>query len=177
MIQISEPPRRPQTEEPPEAAGEAPLCGEASGQGEAAALAGALMRCAFLMTDAHADLSKLFGLHPQQAHLLCVVGERAPTIGEVGGVMRLGKSSMTGLVGRAEAAGLLERVRDESDARAARLRLTAEGLALTARFKAEAARNIARMAEVLPEADRLHLARSLRKMAEAHQARETALNL
>lgn len=143
---------------------------------DASTLAAPLMRCAFLMMDTHLQVSKAFGLPPQQAHLLCAIGERAPSIGEAGGFLRVEKSTMTGLVGRAEAAGLLERLKDGEDARATRLRLTPQGLRLAERFKAEVTRRIEAMAETLPEADRIQLARSLLVLVETHQARETGLS-
>jgi DNA-binding MarR family transcriptional regulator len=48
-------------------------------------------------------------------------------LGELAAAARLSKQAMTGLVGRCEADGLVERVRDPVDGRAFNVRLTARG--------------------------------------------------
>ena len=52
---------------------------------------------------------------------------RGPTIGEAAGYLFLRHHSAVGLVDRAEAAGLLERMEDQDDRRVVRLRLTGKG--------------------------------------------------
>jgi DNA-binding MarR family transcriptional regulator len=78
------------------------------------------------------QVSASAGLTPQQ-YLLLVTIEGAPdgsgteTIGGVAERMRLAQSSATGLVERAEAAGLVRRERSERDGRIVRVSLTRRG--------------------------------------------------
>lgn len=68
--------------------------------------------------------------HAQHQLLLAVKGHddpRGPTIGDAGEYLLLRHHSAVELVNRAEAAGYVERMRDERDGRVVRLRLTALG--------------------------------------------------
>ncbi|MHB2021735.1 MAG: MarR family winged helix-turn-helix transcriptional regulator [Mycobacteriales bacterium] len=65
--------------------------------------------------------------HAQHQLLLAIRGHadpRGPSIGEVAGYLLLRHHSVVELVDRAAAGGLVQRVRDEDDARLVRLRLT-----------------------------------------------------
>jgi DNA-binding MarR family transcriptional regulator len=67
-------------------------------------------------------------LTPAQHQLILAVrghpDRRGPTIGDVASYLQLHHNSAVGLVDRAEAAGLVRRVADPSDARIVRLELT-----------------------------------------------------
>jgi DNA-binding MarR family transcriptional regulator len=68
--------------------------------------------------------------HAQHQLLLAVKGhddDRGPTIGDVAAYLLLRHHSTVELVNRAQAGGLVERNRDEADARVVRLRLTPLG--------------------------------------------------
>jgi DNA-binding MarR family transcriptional regulator len=71
------------------------------------------------------------GLTPAQHQLLLAVrghhDDAGPTVGEVAAYLLLRHHSAVGLVDRAEDAGLVTRVADESDQRVVRLRLTPLG--------------------------------------------------
>jgi DNA-binding MarR family transcriptional regulator len=71
------------------------------------------------------------GLTPAQHQVLVAIrghsDKRGPTMGEVADYLLLRHHSAVGLVDRAEAAGLVERVRDPDDHRVVRVRLTAQG--------------------------------------------------
>ena len=71
------------------------------------------------------------GLTPAQHQLLLAVrghsDRRGPTVGEVADYLLLRHHSAVGLVDRADAAGLVKRVRDPEDHRVVRLQLTAAG--------------------------------------------------
>jgi len=76
--------------------------------------------------------------HAQHQLLLAIKGhddERGPTIGEAAGYLLLRHHSAVELINRAQAGGLVERSRDDADARVVRLKLTPLGedriLALT----------------------------------------------
>jgi DNA-binding MarR family transcriptional regulator len=72
------------------------------------------------------------GLTPQR-HLLLLMIKGAPdgsertTVTELTARLQLAQSTVTELVSRAEAAGLVEREQSDADARVAHLRLTREG--------------------------------------------------
>ena len=71
------------------------------------------------------------GLTPAQHQLLLAIrghsDRRGPTVGEVADYLLLRHHSAVGLVDRADAAGLVQRVRDPEDHRVVRLQLTAAG--------------------------------------------------
>jgi DNA-binding MarR family transcriptional regulator len=75
--------------------------------------------------------ARAVGLTPAQHQLLLAVkghrGAQGPAIGDLAGYLMLRHHSTVELVDRAEAAGLVERRGDETDARVTRVRLTAEG--------------------------------------------------
>ena len=71
------------------------------------------------------------GMTPAHHQLLLAVkghrGRNGPAISDLAGYLLLRHHSTVELVGRAEAAGLVERWSDNDDGRSARVRLTAEG--------------------------------------------------
>jgi DNA-binding MarR family transcriptional regulator len=71
------------------------------------------------------------GLTAAQHQLLLAVrghsDRRGPTVGEVADYLLLRHHSAVGLVDRADAAGLVQRIRDPEDHRVVRLQLTAAG--------------------------------------------------
>jgi DNA-binding MarR family transcriptional regulator len=71
------------------------------------------------------------GLTPAQHQLLLAIrghaDSRGPTIGEVADYLLLRHHSAVGLIDRADAAGLVERVRDRDDHRLVRLKLSKAG--------------------------------------------------
>jgi len=77
------------------------------------------------------QLAEAAGLTPAQHQLLLAVrghpDRRGPTLGEVADYLLLRHHSAVGLVDRAEAAGLVKRVRDGEDHRVVRLQLSAKG--------------------------------------------------
>lgn len=89
-----------------------------------------------------------------QTRLLGVLRDRKPTMNELARLLALDKSSVTGLVDRAQRRGLVKRVPSITDRRAVRVRLTDEGRELVAeislRFEAEVTALLAR----LPPPDR-----------------------
>lgn len=78
-----------------------------------------------------AQQAEAAGLTPAQHQLLLAIrghdDERGPTIGDVAGYLFLRHHSAVGLIDRAEAAGLVQRLEDQTDRRVVRLRLTSRG--------------------------------------------------
>jgi len=77
------------------------------------------------------DQARAAGLTPAQHQLLLAVrghvDPRGPKVGDVADQLLLRHHSTVGLVDRAEAAGLLRRIRDGDDHRVVRLQLTPKG--------------------------------------------------
>ncbi|HEY1176577.1 MAG TPA: MarR family transcriptional regulator, partial [Phytomonospora sp.] len=74
----------------------------------------AMVRATFLVNAAYAASGREYGLTPQQGQLLCVLMPQPYGMSELGGMLGLAKSSLTGLVDRTAKLGL---VRREADAR------------------------------------------------------------
>lgn len=73
------------------------------------------------------------GVTGPQRLALRVIGQRpAATAGELAAILHLHPSTLTGILARLEAAGLVERLQDERDARKARLQLTRRGSTINA---------------------------------------------
>ena len=91
------------------------------------------------------------GLTPAQHQLMLTIrghaDERGPTIGEAAEYLLLKHHSAVELVDRAEAGGLVERVRDTEDHRIVRLRLTPRG---AAKLEILAAATLAELARLGP---------------------------
>jgi DNA-binding MarR family transcriptional regulator len=96
------------------------------------------------------------GLTPAQHQLLLAIrghpDSRGPTIGEVADYLLLRHHSAVGLIDRADAAGLVKRVRDPDDHRLVRLQLTAAGRQRLDALSAQHLEELQRLALKLPGA-------------------------
>ena len=126
--------------------------------GDGTRIVTALVRCAFLIDAVYAESGREHGLTPQQGQLLCVLMAQPYGMGELGAVLRLAKSSLTGLVDRSERNGLVRREPGPGDLRAVRVALTPRGARLADDFYTETCRRIATLAADLDAADRDTLA-------------------
>jgi DNA-binding MarR family transcriptional regulator len=118
----------------------------------------ALVRSAFLVNAVYADSGREHGLTPQQGQLLCVLMAQPYGMSDLGAMLGLAKSSLTGLVNRTERNGLVRREPDPQDTRAVRVALTSQGGRLAAEFYAETCRRIGRLPTGLSAAERDTLA-------------------
>ena len=95
------------------------------------------------------------GLTPAQHQLLLAVkghrGGHGPTIGDLASYLLLRHHSTVELVDRAEAAGLVERWRDDDDGRITRVRLTAGGEERLSQLAAAHLNELQRLAPILDE--------------------------
>ena len=121
----------------------------------------ALVRSSFLVNAVYADSAREHGLTPQQGQLLCVLMARPYGMSELGAVLGLAKSSLTGLVDRSERNGLVRRRPDPQDTRAVGVALTPRGGRLAEKFYAETCRRIEELPAGLSAAERDTLARLL----------------
>jgi MarR family transcriptional regulator, lower aerobic nicotinate degradation pathway regulator len=72
-----------------------------------------------------------------QTRLLGVLRDRQPTMNELAKLLELDKSSVTGLVDRAERRGLVMRIRSREDRRAVMVALTGQGRSLVSQTAAD----------------------------------------
>jgi DNA-binding MarR family transcriptional regulator len=121
-------------------------------------LVAALVRSAFLVNAVYAESGREHGLTPQQGQLLCVLMAQPYGMSELGAMLGLAKSSLTGLVDRTERNGLVRREPDSRDTRAVRVALTPQGSRLAEVFYAETCRRIDKLPTRLSAAERDTLA-------------------
>jgi DNA-binding MarR family transcriptional regulator len=87
---------------------------------------------------------------------------------ELARLMELDKSSVTGLVERAERRALAARTRSPHDGRSVLVSLTAEGRALVGRVASGFERDVEELLGVLPNVDRMLLTQLVERLLAAH---------
>ncbi|GAA3045274.1 MarR family transcriptional regulator [Pseudonocardia yunnanensis] len=129
----------------------------------------ALVRSSFLVNAVYAESGREYGLTPQQGQLLCVLMSQPYGMSELGAMLGLAKSSLTGLVDRTERNGLVRREPDPRDMRAVRVALTRQGSRLAAEFYAETCRRVEKLSAGLSAAERDTLAGLLGQVVSDNQ--------
>jgi MarR family transcriptional regulator, lower aerobic nicotinate degradation pathway regulator len=120
-----------------------------------------LVPLSFLIQAAFEQACTGHGVSPAQARLLGVLQGRSPRMAELARLLGVEKSSLTGLVDRAAAHGLVCRVVPPDDRRALHVELTERGRQVEAAFRRGNAQRVSALLGPLPEADRLQLTRLL----------------
>lgn len=105
-----------------------------------------------------------------QTRMLGVLRDREPTMGELGAFLDLDKSSVSGLVERAERRGLVSRFRAEHDGRSVRVRLEDDGRRLIDTAAAEFAGDLEGMLGALTPAERTEWTRLTARLLAADAA-------
>jgi DNA-binding MarR family transcriptional regulator len=105
-----------------------------------------------------------------QVRLLGVLRDRTPTMNELAKLLDLDKSSITGLIDRAQRRGLVSRVPSATDRRAVLVTLTAHGRSLAATGTAQFEADIVRLLNHLPPPDREALSRLISQLLITHAA-------
>jgi DNA-binding MarR family transcriptional regulator len=118
----------------------------------------ALVRSSFLVNAVYAESGREHGVTPQQGQLLCVLMAQPYGMGELGAMLGLAKSSLTGLVDRTERNGLVRREPHPQDSRAVRVALTSQGSRLAEEFYSETCRRIEKLPAGLSATERDTLA-------------------
>ncbi|WP_261557809.1 MarR family winged helix-turn-helix transcriptional regulator [Frankia tisae] len=119
----------------------------------------ALVRLSYLVNSIYADVCAEHGVSVPQAQLMCVLKDQPRGMGEVSGMLRLDKSSVTGLVERVERRGYLRRAMSATDRRAITVSLTPDGKRITDAFYDEISQRLTDLVTRVPAADRDHLTR------------------
>jgi DNA-binding MarR family transcriptional regulator len=128
----------------------------------------ALVRSTFLVNAVYAESAREHGLTAQQGQLLCVLMGHPYGMGELGAILGLAKSSLTGLVDRSERNGLVRREPDPEDARGVRVSLSTRGEQLAATFYTETCRRIDELPKGFDDGERAALDELLSRIVLAN---------
>jgi MarR family transcriptional regulator, lower aerobic nicotinate degradation pathway regulator len=129
-----------------------------------------LAQLSFLITGMLERRTAECDLSVPATRLLGVLRDREPTMQELARLLELDKSSVTGLVDRAERRGLVARAPSPTDRRAVLVRLTAEGRSLISGAAERFGADVAGLLDLLPPRDRAALARIVSRLLVAHAA-------
>jgi MarR family transcriptional regulator, lower aerobic nicotinate degradation pathway regulator len=132
-------------------------------------LVDALAQLSFVVQATLGRIAASYGLSIVQARLMGILRDRTPTIKELARFLQLDKSSVTGLVDRAEEAALVRRVPSTTDRRMVQVAITTDGRRLidnaASTFAAEIAKLVANLSTT--QQDRLSDLASTVVVAEA----------
>ena len=121
---------------------------------ESLGVAPALVRLSFLVNSIYSEVCAGYDLTAPQAQLLCVIRDQPRGMTELTDLLRLEKSSVSGLVDRVERRGLLRRQMSPADRRAVTVAPTAAGKRVTRGFYDEITRRLHLLVADLPAAER-----------------------
>ena len=131
----------------------------------------ALAQLSFLVWGTVAKKAAEHDLSMIQTRLLGVLRDREPSMNQLATLLALDKSSVTGLVDRAERRGLVTRTVSTEDRRAFRVALTDNGRALVAGVADEFRKEVDIMLTDLSEAERSELSSLASRVVRASAAR------
>jgi DNA-binding MarR family transcriptional regulator len=120
-------------------------------------LVDALAQLTFTVQGTLGRIAVANGLSIVQTRLLGILRDRQPTIKELAAFLQLDKSSVTGLVDRAQERGLVRRTASVLDGRSVHVSITAAGRTLIERETAAFEEEIAVLVSDLPLSDRSRL--------------------
>lgn len=126
--------------------------------------AAALVRLTFLIQNLYAEVGRDCELTVSQAQLLCTLTDRSIGMAELSGLLGLERSSLTGLVDRAEQRGFVVREPDPNDRRAVRVALTSGGADTVHRFHDRLTGRLDVLLAQLPATERDRFARTLSRI-------------
>ena len=121
----------------------------------------ALVQTSFVVMGTLTEVAKRHGLSLTQLRVFGIIRDREPRISDLAAFLGLDKSTLSGLVDRAVARGLIERVRNDDDGRSVRIRLTPEGRELAERVHDDVRRGLAPLLQRLSPQGQARLASHL----------------
>lgn len=130
----------------------------------------ALVQLSFSIQDVLGRVAAHYDASVSQVRLIGTLRDREPTMTDLKDHLALEKSSVSGLIDRAEGRGLVARTTGHPDGRAVRVRLTEQGAELAARFAAEVYAELQRVLAPLSDRDQ----RQLYRLADAILAAQTS---
>jgi DNA-binding MarR family transcriptional regulator len=120
-------------------------------------LVDALAQLSFLIQGVLAEATADHDLSIIQTRLLGILRDREPTMNELGAHLNLDKSSITGLVDRAERRGLVRRTTSSRDRRAVQVSITDAGRLIAGQVSTKFDRRMAVITARLTDAERARL--------------------
>jgi DNA-binding MarR family transcriptional regulator len=114
----------------------------------------ALVQLSFAVLDVVTRSAAAHDLSVTQLRLIGILRDRTPTMAALAGFLRLDRSSVSGLIDRAERRGLVARRQSTEDARVTTVELTADGARLGATVVRTVHPQIERLLDDVEEADR-----------------------
>ena len=131
-----------------------------------------LVQLSFLIQNALSTRAEESGLSLIQVRLLGVLRDRTPSVNELAGLLELDKSSVSGLLNRAESRGLIERVASAADRRVVVVSLTRKGRTFISKAAEAFLGDVSRLLSLLPSKEAATLAKITSRLlivhAEAH---------
>ena len=128
----------------------------------------ALAQLSFLIQATLERRASKHGLSIIQTRLLGVLRDRTPTMNELAKLLELDKSSVTGLVNRAERRGLVRRVPSKTDGRVVQVSLTDTGRTQVAEVARSFKSDVATILAGLPSSERKALIGLVSRVLVAH---------
>jgi MarR family transcriptional regulator, lower aerobic nicotinate degradation pathway regulator len=147
--------------------GDAPSPLARPGAGQDLGLVDALAQLSFLVQGALAEIAAQHDLSVIQTRLLGVLRDREPAMNALGRHLGLDKSSISGLIDRAERRGLVTRSVSASDRRVVRVSITGTGRQLAEQVAVSFTARIETFTAGLPDADRQLLAQLAARIVAA----------
>jgi DNA-binding MarR family transcriptional regulator len=129
-------------------------------------LISALVRASFATTAVLSRVAAEYDLSLTQLRVLAILRDRRVRMSELADYLGLDKSTISGLVDRAEKRGLLQRAPSPADGRATDVFLTSEGMQLADLGEAKIARSLSLMTGKLTKAEALRLTALLEYVLE-----------
>jgi DNA-binding MarR family transcriptional regulator len=130
----------------------------------------ALAQLSFVVQSMLARTAANHDLSMTQLRMLGMLRNHRPSMQELAQRLGLDKSSVTGLIDRAERRGLVSREMDPRDGRSVRVAITALGLKVAAEGSAEIREALVLVTEPLSATQRTQLVRSARVVVETARA-------
>jgi DNA-binding MarR family transcriptional regulator len=127
----------------------------------------ALIRIAALVTDRYEVISSELGVDFRTGRLLVAVARRPQTVGELGRYVRVGKSTMTGVLARLVSSGLVVREPNPADRRASLITPTERGREMADTLIVRVRAEVLRLLEPVDASSRGELARLLQTILDA----------
>jgi DNA-binding MarR family transcriptional regulator len=131
----------------------------------------AVVQLSFAVQALLGEIAARHELSITQLRLLGVLRDREPAMLDLARHLNLEKSSVTGLIDRAQRRGLVERATAPHDGRAIHVRLTAEGRRMTEQITAQANETLSGLLDALPLRDRALLSTLAGTVVRQHAAR------
>ena len=128
------------------------------------ALVDAVAQLSFAIQFVLSEVGARHDLSVTQVRLLGILRDRTGSMGELAGYLRLDKSSVTGLISRAEARDLVRRTRRPDDGRGVQVVITERGAELAAQVHREVGARLRALTATLDPAERATLTALIDRM-------------